>query len=84
MRHMPLHLSPLAVALWLASTSSQAVELQPQVITANPLGNAQLAAPSTVLEGDNLLQQQQGSLGETLNNSLVSPPPGSALAPAAR
>lgn len=67
MRHMPLHLSPLAVALWLASSPSQAVELQPQVITANPLGNAQLAAPSTVLEGDALLQQQQGSLGETLN-----------------
>mgnify|MGYP006168641871 CR=1 FL=1 len=37
------------------------------VITANPLGNRQLAAPNTVLEGDDLLQQQQGSLGETLN-----------------
>jgi len=48
----PLRLSPLAVALWLASSPSQAVELEPQVITANPLGNRQLAAPSTVLEGD--------------------------------
>ncbi|AIZ31909.1 TonB-dependent receptor [Pseudomonas parafulva] len=63
----PLHLSPLAIALWLASSPGQAVELAPQVITANPLGNSQLAAPSTVLEGDTLLQQQQGSLGETLN-----------------
>ncbi|MGC7839230.1 TonB-dependent receptor [Pseudomonas wayambapalatensis] len=63
----PLRLSPLAVALWLASSPSQAVELEPQVITANPLGNRQLAAPSTVLEGDDLLQQQHGSLGETLN-----------------
>ncbi|MDO7902017.1 TonB-dependent receptor [Pseudomonas sp. K1(2024)] len=63
----PLHLSPLAIALWLASSPGQAVELAPQVITANPLGNSQLAAPSTVLEGDALLQQQQGSLGETLN-----------------
>ena len=67
MLHIPLRLSPLAVALWLASSPSQAVELEPQVITANPLGNRQLAAPSTVLEGDDLLQQQHGSLGETLN-----------------
>ena len=67
MLYIPLRLSPLAVALWLASSPSQAVELEPQVITANPLGNRQLAAPSTVLEGDDLLQQQQGSLGETLN-----------------
>ena len=62
-----LRLSPLAAALWLASTPSQAVELEPQVITANPLGNSQLAAPSTVLEGNDLLQQQHSSLGETLN-----------------
>ncbi|MFJ4348014.1 TonB-dependent receptor [Pseudomonas sp. NPDC089401] len=67
MLHIPLRLSPLAVALWLASAPSQALELEPQVITANPLGNRQLAAPSTVLEGDALLQQQHGSLGETLN-----------------
>ncbi|MDU9390094.1 TonB-dependent receptor [Pseudomonas sp. zfem002] len=67
MRYLPLPLSPLAVALWLASTSSQALELQPQVITANPLGNAQLATPSSVLEGDRLLLEQKGSLGETLN-----------------
>lgn len=67
MRHLPLHLSPLAAALWLASLPSQALELQPQVVTANPLGNTQLAAPSSVLEGDQLILQQQGSLGETLN-----------------
>ena len=67
MRHMPLRLTPLATALWLASSASHAVELQPQVITANPLGSAQLAAPSSVLEGDDLLLQQQASLGETLN-----------------
>ncbi|QYX50806.1 TonB-dependent receptor [Pseudomonas sp. S07E 245] len=64
---LPLRLSPLAAALWLASPASHAVELQPQVITANPLGSAQLAAPSTVLEGDALLHQQHASLGETLN-----------------
>ena len=66
MRHLPLHLSPLAAALWLASLPSHAVELQPQVITANPLGTP-LAAPSSVLEGDTLTLQQKGSLGETLN-----------------
>lgn len=68
MRYLPLPLSPLAVALWLASAPSHAVELQPQVITANPLGNAQLAAPSSVLEGDQLTLEQKGSLGETLNS----------------
>ena len=67
MRSLPLPLSPLAIALWLASPLSQALELQPQVVTANPLGTSQLAAPSSVLEGDQLLLQQKASLGETLN-----------------
>lgn len=67
MRTTPHHFSPLAIALWLAASPSHAVELQPQVITANPLGSSQLAAPTTVLEGDDLLRNQQGSLGETLN-----------------
>jgi iron complex outermembrane receptor protein len=60
------HLSPLAAAL-LITSQAQALELAEQVITANPLGNAQLAAPSSVLEGDDLTLQQKGSLGETLN-----------------
>ncbi|ROL91721.1 TonB-dependent receptor [Pseudomonas chlororaphis] len=59
-------LTPLSAALLLAS-QAHALELQPQVITANPLGSQQTAAPSTVLEGDDLTLQQQGSLGETLN-----------------
>jgi len=63
---LPLRFSPLAAALFV-SAPSHALELQPQVITANPLGNAQLAAPSTVLEGDTLTLAQKGSLGETLN-----------------
>ena len=61
-----LRLTPLATALLIASPV-YALELQPQVITGNPLGNSQLASPTTVLEGDNLTFQQQGSLGETLN-----------------
>ena len=67
MLHIPLRLSPLSVALLFAASPGQAVELEPQVITANPLGTQQLAAPSSVLAGDDLLQQQHGSLGETLN-----------------
>ena len=59
-------LTPLSAALLFAS-QAHALELQPQVITANPLGSQQTAAPSTVLEGDDLTLQQQGSLGETLN-----------------
>ncbi len=67
MVHSPLRLSPLALALCMVTSYSQGVELSPQVITANPLGSAQLASPSTVLEGPDLLQQQHSSLGETLN-----------------
>lgn len=67
MVHSPLRLSPLALALCMGTSYSQGVELSPQVITANPLGSAQLASPSTVLEGTDLLQQQHSSLGETLN-----------------
>ena len=61
-----LRLTPLATALLIASPA-YALELQPQVITGNPLGSSQLASPTTVLEGDDLTLQQQGSLGETLN-----------------
>ena len=61
-----LRLTPLATALLIASPV-YALELQPQVITGNPLGSSQLASPTTVLEGDDLTLQQQGSLGETLN-----------------
>ena len=59
-------LTPLAAALWVA-TSANAVELEQQTITANPLGSDQVASPSTVLTGDQLTLQQKGSLGETLN-----------------
>eukprot|EP01034_Spumella_vulgaris_P019348 gene19348-24733_t len=59
-------LTPLAAAL-LIGTQAHALELQPQIITGNPLGSQQLASPTTVLEGDDLTLQQKGSLGETLN-----------------
>lgn len=65
-RSLLWRLSPLSAAVLIAS-QAHAVELPAQVITANPLGNAQLAAPSTVLEGDQLTLEQKGSLGETLN-----------------
>lgn len=60
-------LPPIATALMIASPA-YAIEVDPQVITANPLGSEQLALPSTVLTGDKLTLSQRGSLGETLNN----------------
>ncbi|MGA3682869.1 TonB-dependent receptor [Pseudomonas graminis] len=60
-------LPPIATALLIASPA-YAIEVDPQVITANPLGSEQLALPSTVLTGDKLTLAQRGSLGETLNN----------------
>jgi iron complex outermembrane receptor protein len=61
-------LSPMAIALFIAhpAYAAEAVDLQPVVVTANPLGSAVVAAPSTVLEGDALTLRQKGSLGETL------------------
>ena len=49
-------LTPLAAALLICS-EAHALELQPQVITGNPLGSEQLASPTTVLEGDELTLQ---------------------------
>ncbi|MFJ4142381.1 TonB-dependent receptor [Pseudomonas sp. NPDC089734] len=68
-RNLLWRLTPLATALLLAAPAHAAdsLELQPQVITANPLGSDQLATPTTVLEGDALTLEQKGSLGETLN-----------------
>ncbi|MET0613713.1 MAG: TonB-dependent receptor [Pseudomonas caspiana] len=68
-KYLLWRLTPMAAAMLLASTAHAAsiVDLEPQVITANPLGSDQSASPATVLEGDNLTLQQKGSLGETLN-----------------
>lgn len=62
-------LSPLAAALLIASPAyaDAPLTLQEQVITANPLGGDS-AAPTTVLQGDELTLEQKGSLGETLKN----------------
>lgn len=62
----PWRLTPLAAAL-LITSPAYAIEVEPQIITANPLGSDQLASPTTVLTGDALTLQQKGSLGETLN-----------------
>ena len=53
-------LTPLAAALLIGS-QARALELPPQVITANPLGSEQLAAPTTVLDGDELSLQQKAA-----------------------
>lgn len=53
-------LTPLAAAL-LITSQANALELQPQVITGNPLGSETLASPTTVLEGDDLTLQQKAA-----------------------
>ncbi|MCP1622680.1 TonB-dependent receptor [Pseudomonas nitroreducens] len=65
-------LAPLGLALCAGAPSladAAPTELEPQVITANPLGDASPAAPSSVLQGDELTLRQKGSLGETLNGT---------------
>jgi iron complex outermembrane receptor protein len=64
-----LRLSSMTVAVFVATQvqASEALDLGPEVITANPLGSEQTALPATVLAGDDLTLQQKGSLGETLN-----------------
>jgi iron complex outermembrane receptor protein len=60
------HLTPLVAAVICTSASAAPLELDSQVITANPLGNSDLATPNNVLEGDELTFKQKGSLGESL------------------
>lgn len=50
-----------------AAPSPRTSTLAPVVITGNPLGSAELAAPVTVLKGDELVLRRGSSLGETLN-----------------
>ncbi|MDN6873286.1 TonB-dependent receptor [Pseudomonas citronellolis] len=62
-------LAPLTLALFAvpALADTRPAALPDQVITANPLGEVQPAAPSSVLQGDALTLRQKGSLGETLD-----------------
>ncbi|BAP43315.1 TonB-dependent outermembrane receptor [Pseudomonas sp. StFLB209] len=67
--HLPV-LTALAAALLAAQplfAAQTAVTLDPQVITANPLGSDALASPTSVVEGDDLTLRQSAQLGETLN-----------------
>ncbi|SDK13263.1 iron complex outermembrane recepter protein [Pseudomonas delhiensis] len=62
-------LAPLTLALFAvpALADTRPAALPDHVITANPLGEVQPAAPSSVLQGDALTLRQKGSLGETLD-----------------
>ena len=65
-RHLPA-LTSLAAALLAAQpvfAAQQAVTLDPQVITANPLGSDALAAPTSVVEGDDRTLRKSAPLGE--------------------
>ena len=69
--------TPPAPAAQAASATGSAVaaapvprrsgQLEPVVVTGNPLRGAELAAPVSVLSGDELVLKRAGSLGETLN-----------------
>ena len=71
-------LSPVSLMLFAAVAHAQtdtttpanppaATTLAPIFVTANPLGNTELVAPTTQLSGDALTRRQADSLGETLN-----------------
>src|SRR5688500_8278522 len=49
-----------------AAASAPSTRLQGVVITGNPLGSTELAAPVSVLSGDELVLRRGSSLGETL------------------
>ncbi|MET0348784.1 MAG: TonB-dependent receptor, partial [Rhizobacter sp.] len=50
-----------------AAPAPSSTTLAPVVVTGNPLGNADVATPTTVLGGDALVLRRAGTLGETLN-----------------
>jgi len=50
-----------------APATPASTNLAPVVITGNPLGNADVAAPTTVLGGDALVLRRASTIGETLN-----------------
>lgn len=50
-----------------ASGTPPATTLAPIFVTANPLGDNELIAPTAQLSGDALTRRQADSLGETLN-----------------
>src|SRR5687768_15055255 len=49
------------------STEPVPARLDPVVVTGNPLGSPEIAAPTSVLAGDALTLRRASSLGETLN-----------------
>ena len=50
-----------------SAPSPRAAQLAPVIITGNPLGSSELAVPTTVLSGDELVLRRGSSLGETLD-----------------
>jgi iron complex outermembrane recepter protein len=65
----------LACSATLAQTSSAASltpaepTLKPVIVTANPLGNSDIAQPAQALTGSGLLLRQQSTLGELLSGT---------------
>jgi iron complex outermembrane recepter protein len=62
---LPKTLTALAIASLSFQAQSQTT-LPPITVTANPLGNAELASPTSSLAGDALVLRRASTLGETL------------------
>lgn len=56
----------LAVIPAFAQQTAPSTTLKPVIVTGNPLGRADVAAPVSVLSGDELVMRRGSSLGETL------------------
>lgn len=75
LRHTPLSLALLSTLCHAQAqtdapsnaTTTGTATLAPIFVTANPLGSADLIAPSTALDGDALTLRRANSIGETLN-----------------
>ena len=62
--------APLCAGAVLAQTpptASRPVQLEPVVVTGNPLRSTEFATPSSVLSGDELALRRGASIGDTLN-----------------
>lgn len=63
---LPSAFAQLAAPAPAAAASAPSTRLQQVIVTGNPLGSADVAAPVSVLAGDELVMRRGSSLGETL------------------
>ena len=66
LRRPALVLAAASLALVARAQTTQSTQLEPVIVTGNPLRSAELAAPVSSLSGDQLVLQRGSSLAETL------------------